>query len=443
MKEEINYLNNLFNDNDVVIVSLSGGPDSMCLLDITLKVNKKIKIIAAHINHNVRKESKDEETFVKNFCDKKGIIFESMTINNYTNQNFHKEARDIRYNYMEQLINKYKAKYLLTAHHGDDLIESILMHLVRGTSFLGYSGFKKETDQGFYKLIRPLINKSKEEIKNYNIKNNIPFAIDKTNKSKKYTRNRYRLDVLPILHKENTKVIEKINKFSNLIIEYDDYVKKDVERCIKNVYKDNKLNISEFLKLDKLIQRGIIENILYKIYEDDIYLLNDRHIKYIYDLINTKKKNTSIILPKDINVVKEYNYLYFNKTIKENEKQKLLLKDKIENKDYIIKIVKESDDTTNNTIRLKKSEIKMPLYIINRENGLKINLKNGHRKINDIFIDCKLTKEKRDTQPILVDSDNKVLWIPGIKKSKFSKDKTEKCDIIVEYNFKGGNNYEK
>ena len=441
MKKEIDYLNKLFNENDVVVISLSGGPDSMCLLNLLLSVEKNIKIIAAHINHNVRIESDDEEIFVRNYCKKNNIIFESMKINKYSNKNFHQESRIIRYNYMEKIISKYKATYLLTAHHGDDLMESVLMHLVRGSSFLGYSGFKKETDMGDYTIIRPLIHKSKKEIEQYDINNNIPYVVDKTNKSKEYTRNRYRLDILPVLKKENNNVIDKFNKFSNLIIEYDNYIKKIVKKEMKNVYNNNILDIVQFNKLDFLIKKNIIEDILYDYYVDDIYLLNDKHLEQIFNLIESKKVNSNISLPLHLNIVKEYNKIIFNKKEKINQICKQEFNGFYEDDFCIIKTIDKSDNNDNNIIRLKKEELCLPLFIQNRENGLKMELVNGHKKIKDIFIDSKVSKEIRNILPLLVNNKNEVIWIPGIKKSKFAKDKNEKYDIILEY-YQKEENYE-
>ena len=124
-----------------VIVSCSGGPDSMCLLKnvIDLKDKLDLKIIVGHINHNVREESLEEELFVKDYALKNDLIFESMTIKKYTKENFHNEARIIRYDFMKDLIKKYQASYLFTAHHGDDLMETILMRIARGSNLKGYA----------------------------------------------------------------------------------------------------------------------------------------------------------------------------------------------------------------------------------------------------------------------------------------------------------------
>ena len=155
-----------FNLGDKIVIGCSTGPDSMALVDMLLKIRKKynLELIIAHVNHNVRKESAIEEKFLEKYCIENNVIFESMTIEEYGDDNFHNEARHIRYNFFETIINKYSANYLMTAHHGDDLIETILMRIVRGSNLKGYSGFKEIVDMGNYKIIRPLIYFTKKEL---------------------------------------------------------------------------------------------------------------------------------------------------------------------------------------------------------------------------------------------------------------------------------------
>ena len=154
MKLVVDELHSLLNDNDTIIVATSGGPDSMCLLSLVMSLNKKINIICAHVNHHVRKESDEEYEYVKSFCESNNIIFEGMDILEYSSDNFESEARKKRYTFFEELYTKYNAKYILTAHHGDDLIETILMRITRGSNLPGYIGIK-ELDG---KYLRPLLN---------------------------------------------------------------------------------------------------------------------------------------------------------------------------------------------------------------------------------------------------------------------------------------------
>ena len=146
MKETEEFLNSILKDNTKIVLGLSGGPDSMCLFHVlnSLKDKYNLEIICAHVNHNTRKENQKERDFVKEYCLKNKAIFEEMTISEYKNNKFtESEAREKRYAFFDQVMQKYKASYLMTAHHGDDLIETILMRMVRGSNLKGYIGIPK------------------------------------------------------------------------------------------------------------------------------------------------------------------------------------------------------------------------------------------------------------------------------------------------------------
>ena len=137
-------MNHILDDiifNDTVVAGISAGPDSMCLLH--LLQTRTNNIVVCHINHNVRKQSKKEEEYLREYCKNNNLIFESMTIDNYKENNFENEARKKRYAFYEKVLNKYHSKYLFLAHHGDDLIETVLMKIIRGSNIEGYSGIKK------------------------------------------------------------------------------------------------------------------------------------------------------------------------------------------------------------------------------------------------------------------------------------------------------------
>jgi len=440
MNKVLNYLKNdlKLKPNDIIVVGNSGGPDSMALTEILLQVRKEvpIKIICAHVNHNVRKESKEEQAFLSEYCQKKNIIFEHMIIEKYGDDNFHNEARTIRYNFFEEIVKKYNANYLMTAHHADDLMETILMRMVRGSSLGGYGGFRACVVKDSYLLVRPLIFVTKDEIKEFDDKKNIPYVIDKSNFKDKYTRNRYRRVVLPFLKAEDKNVHEHFIKFSSLMLEYDDYISKVTKKELNRIYKGNVLQIDEYKKNDPLIQYNIICKILGEYYQDDLMLINDMHVTLIQNLINSSKANSYVCLPNNIIAQKSYNQLIIK------DKIDAFCDYEIEFNDYaqlpnghVIKIGTDDDNNDNNICRLNKEDVFFPLYIRTRRVGDKMILKKmgGSRKIKDIFIDSKVPIEKRDEWPIVVDSKNNIIWIPGIKKSKFTRTKKENCDIILKY----------
>lgn len=440
MEKVLDFLINTIKlrDNDTIVLGNSAGPDSMFLLTALLKIKEKIniKIICAHVNHNVRVESDKEQEFLMDYCNNHDVLFETMKIENYGDDNFHNQARNIRYNFFEDLVKKYDAKYLMTAHHGDDLIETILMRIVRGSTLKGYSGFNKITENDGYTLVRPLIFLTKDYIKDYDENNNIPYVIDKSNFKEKYTRNRYRLKVLPFLKEEDKNVHEKFIKYSETLEEYDNFINKEIKKTIDKIYKNNIIDVNKFLEFEPLIQKKVIEYILEDIYKEDLMIINDKHVKLILELIKSKKSNSTICLPHNIIVNKNYTQLLFSKEVKEIIDYNIeITKNVLLPNNHKLEIVDEIDSNNNYVCRIDSSEIKLPLYVRTRKLGDKMYLKkiNGSKKVKDIFIDCKVSSLERDEWPIVVDSEDKIIWIPGVKKSKYTKLKNEKYDIIIKY----------
>ena len=391
MQEILSYLLKKLKNNDTVVLGISGGPDSMCLLNLIIKVREKkpIKIVVAHVHHHIRQESDEEAEFVKNFCEKNNCIFEIYHIDNYSKINFHEYARQKRYEFFKQLLIKYQAKYLMTAHHADDLIETILMRIVRGSNIKGYIGFKQETVYENYTLLRPLISVTKQEINDYNIQNKIEYRLDASNFKEKYTRNRYRLHILPFLKEENPHVHQKFLKFSNEMNEIDDYLTESLKDALTKVMVFDKVNVHEFNKLHVLIKKRVVEYILMGEYQNNLKDITSQHVSKIIELLNSKKSNLTYYLPDNKIFVKSYNEAYFSKD------EQLECKEQILNDEVILsptscikKITKTNIEKSNYLLRLNSKEIALPLKVRYKKDGDKISLKNnyGHQKIKDLFI---------------------------------------------------------
>lgn len=443
-------ITNLIEEKDIknekyIIVGVSAGPDSMALLDIIKKSTTK-PIVCAHINHKVRKESDIEEEFLKKYCQEQKIIFECYKITEYHGNNFENEAREKRYNFYEKILKKYHAHTIFLAHHGDDLIETALMKIMRGSNLEGYAGIKQYSVQKDYVIIRPLISYNKEEILKYNQENNIPYYNDYTNEFDTYTRNRYRHHILPILKKENPQVHLKFLKYSEELQEYYNYIEEITEEKVKKMYNENKLDINLFNKEHPFIKKQIIWYILSNIYHNQSNIIKKQNIEDIINIINNPKPNISINLPKDYIVRKNYHQLIFKKNLNsETKSYKIPLKDSQKIYNIEIKKVTSHSKDGNDVCRLNSQNITLPLYIRNRKNGDKISLfgTNGTKKIKDIFIEEKIPLEKRNNYPLVVDSNDNILWIPNIKKSKYNVKKNEKYDIILTSNKEREENNEK
>ena len=432
MKTELEFLNNNIKNNASVVVACSGGPDSMCLLSLVdkLKTTKNITVICAHVNHKLRTESEKEAELVHRYCQENNIIFELLEITDYLNGAFSEEdARKRRYEFFKQMVTKYKAKYLLTAHHGDDLIETVLMRMTRGSNLSGYAGIKQISTNENYQILRPLLTTTKEEIIKYNKENNIPYAVDISNDNLKYTRNRYRHTILPFLKKEDKNIHLKYLKFSKELDAYDNFVSEYIKN--KKLIVDNSVDINKINLESTFIKKKTIELIVKEIQKKDYFDISDKQMLEILKLLD--KNNKSIDLNNGYKGINEYGFLKIIKPENVNFTEIVVDKDII-TKYFTFYYNSPVGDDSNNCIYLLSTDIKLPLKLRSKREGDKMTIKNlkGSKKVSDIFTNSKLPKEKRKDYPILVDAKDTIIWIPGLKKSQFAKDKSEKYDIIIK-----------
>lgn len=430
MKRELEFLEENITDNSKVIIACSGGPDSMCLLNllIRLKNNKNLELIVAHVNHKLRSVSDNEAKMVEDYAKKNKVTFELQELD-YQNAKFSEDdAHRKRYKFFKSLIKKYKANYLVTAHHGDDLIETILMRIARGSNLNGYIGIKRVTQNEDYITLRPLLSTTKDEIIKYNESENIPYVIDESNDSLKYTRNRYRKNVLPFLKNEDKQIHLKYLKFSEELEEYDNFVNNYIKE--KEYILNNQLVINKIITESEFIKRKTIELIVKSIQLNDYFNISDKQMNELLKLIYNSNK--SIDLNNNYIGINEYGYLKIIKK-QNNEYQEIILDKDLEFLGFNFYYNCDNGNSSNNCIYLNSSEVTLPLKLRTRCNGDKMQVLNlGTKKINDIFIDNKINKELRSNYPILVDAKNNIIWLPSLKKSQFCKDKSEKYDIIIK-----------
>ena len=438
MENVYSFINSLNIENDTVVAAISGGPDSMLLIDILVSLRTKlnIKIVVAHVHHNLRKESDEEAIMVEKYCKENNLVFEMMKINEYPNNKFSEEiARKIRYEFFDEIMKKYNSDILFTAHHGDDLIETVLMRLTRGSSLKGYAGFEAISIDRGYKIARPLIYLTKDQILELLYDKNISFAKDLSNEKDDYTRNRYRKYILPELKKENKNVHYKFIDFNEKILLAHNYIKKEAEKYYDECVIGDEIEIDKFNTLDKIIKINLLEKYLKKIYINNITDITNKHINIIIDYMDNKI-NTKINLPNNKKGIIEYNRFKIIENIKDQTYEYTFI-DKIDLPNgKSIMIDNSTNLTTNYVIHLNSKEIKLPFHVRCKRCGDKMTVKNmlGSKKVSDIFTDFKLSKELRDTYPVVTDDTGEIIWIPGIKKSHLDRKKEEKYDIILKYN---------
>ena len=418
MKEVIKYIEKLkIKENDNVICAVSTGPDSMALLLVlkNLKDMYHFNIVVAHVNHHLRKESEKEERYIRDFCERNSLIFEIYDYFPRDLKNLEAKAREARYEFFEKMIDKYNSKYLFTAHHSDDLIETVLMKLVRGSTINGYKGFKIEDKRNNYSLVRPLLLADKKEILKYLKEKKQKYFIDKTNKISLFTRNRYRLKIIPLLRKENPNINTSFLEYSLLLDEMNSYIDKKVDEVYENIVNNNKINLEKFNKEDIIIKKKILERFLEAEYFSDIVELNKRHLNSILSITEDYSGKKTLDMPFNKVIVREYKELYFFHETNYKKNKEILDKNKVFNM-FKIYLDKDGNVDNNFVMRLNKKDVKLPLIIRTIEEDDVISLNNlGTKKVKDIFRD----------------SNNKIIFIPGIKKSNLLKKKTDKYDIII------------
>src|SRR5690554_2153810 len=235
----------LLTERSKIIVGLSGGPDSMALIHLLMELG--YKCIAAHCNFHLRGEdSNNDALFVQNWCETHNIPFFSIDFDTYSyatqkNISIEMAARELRYNWFEELRIEQKADVVAIGHHKDDSVETILINLIRGTGIKGLTGIPVRKKH----IVRPLLAVSRIEVMEYLSAKNIPYVVDQTNEEDIYTRNTLRLKVLPILETINPSVKNSILKTSANLKEVEKIYNRFIKNSIEDVLVDNNINIKK------------------------------------------------------------------------------------------------------------------------------------------------------------------------------------------------------
>ena len=220
------------------------------------------------------------------------------------------------------------------------------------------------------------------------------------------------------------------------MLENNEFIENEASKYFNKVFHNGNLNIDKFVQLDKIIQNKIIYNILERIYGDDLFIICDAHVDLIFNLISSNKSNSIVHLPNNLVVIKSYNDLVFTYDEEQTDKYEIEVINIVNLPNgKIIEKTTDTNEISNNIIRLNSKEIALPLYVRNKRNGDKMTIKGmtGTKKISDIFIDDKIKTSERNAWPVVLDSEENIVWLPGLKKSKFDKKISQEYDIILRY----------
>lgn len=442
---------NMFSPGDRVLVGVSGGPDSVCLLHILNRCRKDmaLSLHVVHINHGIRKrESKREEKFVSRLAGRMSlpITVKSLDVPSYAREKrltIEEAARDMRYSALEQLAGKLNAKKIALGHTASDQVETVLMHLLRGSGPQGLSGIPPVRKLGSTVIVRPLIEVNREEILNYLKKNKLTFCLDSSNRKTEYFRNKVRLKLLPLLRKNyNENIDGALLRLSEILKEENAYWERVVERVLGKVvsWESEKILVDfrRFLRYNVIVQRRV----LYRLFGGIVSL---SQIEAIRSLAQKSSQGKRIYLGKRFSVRKEGNFLIFSSS-PERRFKKFNYPLRVPGKNEI-----EGLNLTLNTrivdfYPVSEKETNTAYFDVDKINFKKLLLRNrregdrfkpfglrGTKKLSDFFIDRKIPRRLRDRVPLLVEGED-ILWVVGIRradKARITEDTKKILEVRV------------
>ncbi len=439
---------NMIEKGDMIVLAISGGPDSTCLLDILNQIKEQLKIslMVAHVHHGIRKKEADVEArFIRLKSFHLNLPFQqkSLSVPRMAKEkglSIEQAGRRARYEFFQELADKYQAQKIALGHHADDQVETILMRLIRGSGLRGLRGIPPK--RGVF--IRPLIECTREEIELYCKRRKLAFCFDSTNKEPMYLRNKIRYQLIPLLKEEYNPAIKRnllqlqniINdelKFWEEIIEHY-YLKVLKKECSYCIILDNQI----LSGLPVGIQRSVIRRTLrhFRIFLEGIQF---NHIEAIRLLLLKEEGEKLLDLPDKIRVRKSYQDLIFGfadriKTSKreevlevqeyeltpgqETEIADLKLKFTVQQYDYqpsdYENLIKRSN---RNEAYLDYGKLKFPLKVRSRKPGDRFQPLNSlyYKKIKSFFIDQKIDRDTRDKTMLVVDNSDRIAWIAGFQ----------------------------
>lgn len=449
---------NLIEKNDKILIALSGGPDSICLLDIMIKLKDEynLTLYAAHLNHRIRGiDAQEDSLFCQKICKKNNVTFFVKNIDIpelavQQSRGVEEVARDVRYDMFFDIKNKLGINKIAVAHNLDDQAETMLMKMFRGSGIQGLRGIDYKRKDG---IIRPLLDIYKSQINEYCDVNNLNPRIDKTNFESDYSRNKVRLDLIPYIENNYCENIKQIlSRTANVIRDDYNYIEKvskeHYELLVKNKSDDEIILDLPLLKnTDTAIQKRVIRLAIL----DIIGNLNNIENVHIVDSLSLLEKSDGKIinLPKNLKAyIKNEDYII---TTKNQENEEITYECKIEINGKTV--VNEIGLTVTTSVLPAKDSIALPvskyikvfdydkivgsLYVRSRKIGDKLSPigLTGTKKIKDILINKKIPADTKYMFPIISD-DEQILWLLGYRISENYKidDNTQRViRIQLEY----------
>ena len=450
----------LVETGDKIIIGVSGGPDSVCLLHILGKLSSdlNISLFAVHINHMLRgEESNEDERYVTELCSRLSIplTVKKIDIKKISQEkgiSLEEAGREIRYLEFELEAQRHSAEKIAVAHNKNDQAETVLMHIIRGSGLDGLKGM----DIKRKKLIRPLLFTERKDIEEYCVQNSLNPRVDSSNLESVYTRNKVRLELIPAIDSIfKTDISKSISKMAVLIKDDSDFIEEQVDslyrKCItKSEASEIWLNLKILKTIHPAERKRILRNAL-KSVNFDLKGIEAVHIDSIVNLVLDGKTGSELHLPSDIRVKKSYQELciFIKQEFKKPYNYDIVLiipgTTSIDGPGIrVVASLVEKSDNIGKFIIIKDNSLiqyfdfdslKKGITIRNRKEGdiFKPNKSNGKKKIKEYFIDNKIPRDKRDEIPLIANN-NEIVWVVGYKISdKFKVTENTKTILKLEF----------
>lgn len=421
----------MLSQGDSVLIGLSGGPDSVCLLSIlnSLKTTLGIHLFAAYIDHGLRPdETPHEIEFCKNMCSANNIPFQTKPIDVFSyskkmGMSKQEAARDLRYQVLDGIALELGINKIALGHNADDQAETVLMRLFRGAGPSGLSGIPAMRGH----IIRPLIEVERIEIEEFLDTEKICFMTDSSNLKEDYLRNKIRRLMMPEIKKINMDFIKTVSRTADIIRDEERYFSLLVTKTLmKLISRKGDNHIELFIAPLEIMDTVILRRVLRRAIDETRGLrgISFIHIEDIITLIKTGKSGDRIYLPEGARAIKKYSTLLIT-----SEKPVMLGVYTFDSPGDVVlkeismvirsKIINISEFDYNkclirNIVFIDADKVSFPLIIRSRRHGdyfYPIGFGN-RKKIQDYFVDEKIPRDERDSVPLITSNDN-IVWVVG------------------------------
>ncbi len=408
--------NNLFCKNDRILIALSGGVDSVVLAHLMLKANYDIAL--AHCNFHLREEeSNRDEAFVRSWAEKNGVRlfvkeFDTFSYMKENKLSLEMAARDLRYQWFDSLLKEYGFSYLATAHHLDDSIETFFINLLRGTGIAGLHGIQAKND----KIVRPLLFATREEILSYAKQNSISYVEDSTNSETKFTRNKIRHNLFPILKELNPNFEFALKKDIEHLRDTEFVFRREIEKVKQEIIEKEKDVFK--IKIERLQELTPLNIYLYEILSE--YGFNETNINDILLCLN--ENSGKQFFSKTHRLLKDRQYIFIDKIKDESKNDFFLINQEQGSLIYPLRMQMEvmrdlkfvNISKSKNIAMLDFDLLKFPLVLRKWRQGdsfVPFGMKK-EKKLSDYFTANKYSLIDKENQWILC-SEEKIIWIVG------------------------------